>query len=69
MNKSMRNVIKSMELNRPHIIINKQLEGDWKTPGYKMWNGICLKCMTQWRFWFFGATLGFGLEHIRRCSR
>lgn len=37
-------------------------------PGYhewKMWRGVCT-CGEDWQFHFFGATLGYGLEHIRR---
>lgn len=29
------------------------------------WKGYCL-CGKQFQFHFFGATLGFGLEHLRR---
>jgi len=36
---------------------------------YRMWKGYCYlpNCKRRsWQFWFFGATLGYGLEHIRR---
>lgn len=33
-----------------------------------MWCGSCT-CGSTWQFWAFGATLGFGLEHLRRCGR
>jgi hypothetical protein len=35
---------------------------------YRMWRGQC-DCGKTWQFWFFGATLGYGLEHQRRCGR
>lgn len=30
-----------------------------------MWTGNCA-CGKTWQFHFFGATLGYGLEHLRR---
>jgi hypothetical protein len=53
---------------RPHIVVNKQMAGDYTTPGFHMWCGICTCCWKQWQFWFFGATFGYGLEHLRICT-
>jgi hypothetical protein len=48
--------------NAVHISIAKRIEG---IPFSGMWVGDCT-CGKVWKFWFFGATLGYGLEHIRR---
>jgi hypothetical protein len=32
----------------------------------RMWCGKCYGCGGVWQFHFFGATLGYGLEHQRR---
>ena len=32
---------------------------------YSMWRGGCT-CGHDWQFWFFGAALGYGIEHLRR---
>jgi len=51
----------------PHILIWKnKVEGDTR---YMMWQGVCHKCQGVWQFWHFGASLGYGLEHQRRCGR
>lgn len=34
-------------------------------PTFVMWVGECT-CTVTWQFHFFGATLGYGLEHLRR---
>ena len=36
---------------------------------FNMWRGYCGACDKYIQFWFFGATLGYMLEHIRRCDR
>jgi hypothetical protein len=35
---------------------------------FRMWRGHCSACNKYTQFWFFGATLGYMLEHIRRCE-
>lgn len=35
----------------------------------QMWKGGCDNCGQTWQFCFWGATLGYGLEHLRRCGR
>jgi len=38
----------------------------WKSKEERQeWMGVC-SCGKAWMFHFFGATLGFGLEHLRR---
>lgn len=50
------------------IKVWKQLKPDVQF--FRMWRGKCLRCQKTWQFWFFGATLGYGLEHQRRrCGR
>ena len=51
--------------NAPRIRVRKQLNS--ALDYYNMWEGWCSKCKYKWQFWFFGATLGHGLEHQRRC--
>ncbi len=42
----------------------------WDIPSrMKMWYGECFDCGYFWQYWDFGATLGAGLEHMRRCRR
>lgn len=50
--------------NAVHIHIWKQ-NNFTVLRGGEMWEGKCT-CGKTWKFWFFGATLGYGLEHIRR---
>lgn len=48
-----------------HIHVRKEMD-PW--PAFThMWKGECT-CGSKWQFWFFGATLGYGLEHLRRCN-
>jgi hypothetical protein len=49
------------------IRIRKQMK-DVHNLDFRMWVGKC-SCGMEWQFWFFGATLGWGLEHLRRCER
>lgn len=49
----------------PSIRIRKQRKFEVFRGG-GMWIGTC-SCGKKWQFWFFGATLGYGLEHLRRC--
>ena len=49
--------------NAIHITVYKEKR---PYPAHEdMWRGYCT-CGKDWQFWYFGATLGYGLEHIRR---
>jgi hypothetical protein len=55
--------------NRLHISIRKALpfkDNPDFSPWKLMWYGYCDSCHKTWQFHFFGATLGYGLEHLRR---
>lgn len=50
------------------ILIRKNKSGN-VLQYHNMWQGRCYitNCSRPtWQFWAFGATLGYGLEHIRR---
>lgn len=50
---------------QPRIKVWKEMDREQQS--YMMWRGMCRKCHDMWQFWLFGASLGYGLEHQRRC--
>lgn len=52
--------------NSVHIKIWKQTYPTSLLHAQDMWYGYCQGCNKRWQYWYFGATLGYGLEHIRR---
>lgn len=50
----------------PKVVVWKELKQQHML--HNMWRGYCQGCGKRTQFWFFGATLGYMLEHIRRCE-
>lgn len=45
------------------ISVHKEKITYSKTTDYGMWVGRCT-CGREWKFWFWGASVGYGLEHL-----
>lgn len=53
-----------LSYEEPHIIVRKNTS-EYASQFHQMWVGKCT-CGYTWQYWYYGAALGHGLEHIRQ---